>query len=318
MKVLVTGGAGFIGSNFVRNVLNGTLEGYSKITVLDKLTYAGNMSNLELLPKSDFVYGDICDPEVTMSLASMHDVIINFAAESHVDRSITEPQKFLTTNVLGTQNLLESARLNRVKKFIQVSTDEVYGSIATGSFTESDQLQPNSPYAASKASADLIARSYFRTHSQNVIVTRSSNNFGPYQFPEKLIPLFVTNLLEGKKLPIYGDGNNSRDWLHVDDHCRGIHLAALKGEAGEVYNLGGGTEITNLQLTGLILEQLDKSTSEIEFVKDRAGHDFRYSVEIIKAQRLLGYNPEVDFLDGLSKTIEWYKNNESWWKPLKS
>ena len=208
--------------------------------------------------------------------------------------------------------------MNRVKKFIQVSTDEVYGSISKGSFTEIDQLQPNSPYAASKASADLIARAYFKTYSQNIIVTRSSNNFGPYQYPEKLIPLFVTNLLEGQKVPIYGDGSNSRDWLHVDDHCRGIHLAVLKGEAGEIYNIGGGTELTNIEMTGLILRQLGKTAAEIEFVEDRIGHDFRYSVDITKAERLLGYKPLVNLLDGLSQTIEWYKSHESWWKPLKS
>lgn len=317
MKVLVTGGAGFIGSNFVRSVLNGTLEGFSKITVVDNLTYAGNLANIEMLPKSDFILGDICDRELTNELASENDIIINFAAESHVDRSILDPQVFLKTNVLGTQNLLEAARLTGVKRFVQVSTDEVYGSIEKGSFAESDPLLPNSPYAASKASADLIARSYFKTHSLDVVITRCSNNFGPYQFPEKLIPLFITNLLEGKKVPIYGDGSNSRDWLHVDDHCKGIHLAALKGFKGEIYNIGGGTELTNIEMTELILQRLVKPLSKIDYVKDRPGHDLRYSVNFDKIKKHLGYEPEVDFIEGLSETIDWYIKNEAWWKPLK-
>ena len=319
MKILVTGGAGFIGSNYVRRVIDGTLNGISSITVLDKLTYAGTLSNLAELSENsfEFIEGDICDQELTKRLALRHDVIINFAAESHVDRSISGSRDFITTNVLGTQTLLEAARKGEVQSFIQISTDEVYGSISKGSWPETDPLLPNSPYAASKASADLIARSYFQTYGLDVRITRCSNNFGRNQFPEKLIPLFVTNLIEGVKVPIYGDGSNVRDWLHVDDHCRGIHAVLTKGRAGNVYNIGGGTELTNLELTHQILQFMGKDESWIKYVTDRLGHDIRYSVDISKIVNELGFQPLVSWKDGLAETINWYRENESWWRPLR-
>ena len=319
MKILVTGGAGFIGSNYVRRVIDGTLTGISSITVLDKLTYAGTLSNLADLSENsfEFIEGDICDQELTKRLALRHDVIINFAAESHVDRSISGSRDFITTNVLGTQTLLEAARKGEVQSFIQISTDEVYGSISKGSWPETDPLLPNSPYAASKASADLIARSYFQTYGLDVRITRCSNNFGRNQFPEKLIPLFVTNLIEGIKVPIYGDGSNVRDWLHVDDHCRGIHAVLTKGRAGNVYNIGGGTELTNLELTHQILQLMGKDESWIKYVTDRLGHDIRYSVDISKIVNELGFQPLVSWKDGLAETINWYRENESWWRPLR-
>ena len=318
MKVLVTGGAGFIGSNFVRRIIDGTYKGFSKVTVLDNLTYAGNRANLPQLSSSDFILGDVCNPELVAELLARHDAVINFAAESHVDRSISDSHLFLKTNILGTHTLLEAAKKQRVKHFIQVSTDEVYGSIETGSFIESDPLLPNSPYAASKASADLIARSYFRTFGLDVRITRSSNTFGPNQFPEKIIPLFITNLIEGKKVPIYGTGLNSRDWIHVDDHCMGIYKVLMNGRPGEIYNVGGGTELTNIDLTRLILEIMDKDLDEIRFVEDRLGHDFRYSINTEKIKKELEYNPSSDFNEDLESTINWYKLNQNWWKPLKS
>jgi dTDP-glucose 4,6-dehydratase len=318
VKVLVTGGAGFIGSNFVRRVLDGSLSGYSQITVLDKLTYAGNLLNIVDLPKENFVHGDICDSALVQDLATTHDIIINFAAESHVDRSISNPKEFLLTNVLGTQTLLEAARIKKVKTFIQISTDEVYGSIQAGSFKESDLLLPNSPYAASKASADLLARSYFKTFGLDVRITRCSNNYGPYQYPEKVIPLFTTNLIDDLKVPVYGSGLNSRDWLHVDDHCRGIHNVVTSGKEGEIYNIGGGTELTNLELTSLILKQMGKDDSSINYVEDRLGHDFRYSVDITKISKELEYHPTIQLRQGLTETIKWYEENEEWWRPLKN
>ena len=319
MKILVTGGAGFVGSNYVRRVIDGTLSGISSITILDKLTYAGSLSNLAELSENsfEFIKGDICNQELTKRLALRHDAIINFAAESHVDRSISGSRDFITTNVLGTQTLLEAARQGRVQSFIQISTDEVYGSISKGSWPETDPLLPNSPYAASKASAELIARSYFQTYGLDVRITRCSNNFGRNQFPEKLIPLFVTNLIEGVKVPIYGDGSNVRDWLHVDDHCRGIHSVLTKGRAGNVYNIGGGTELTNLELTHQILQLMGKDESWIKYVTDRLGHDIRYSVDISKIAIELGYQPLVNWKDGLTETINWYRENESWWRPLR-
>ena len=319
MKILVTGGAGFIGSNFVRLVADGTLGGVTSITVLDKLTYAGTLTNLATLPKDsfEFVQGDICDQELTIKLANRHDAIINFAAESHVDRSIVGSRDFVITNVLGTQTLLEASRVGEVQTFVQVSTDEVYGTISEGSWPETDPLLPNSPYAASKASADLIARSYYKTHQLDVRITRCSNNYGPHQFPEKLIPLFVTNLIDGLKVPVYGNGSNVRDWLHVDDHCRGIHSVLIGGTAGEIYNIGGGTELTNLELTNKILTLMSKDESSIEYVADRLGHDIRYSVDISKISEELGYKPLVAWEEGLAATIDWYRNNESWWRPLK-
>jgi dTDP-glucose 4,6-dehydratase len=319
MRVLVTGGAGFIGSNFVRRIVDGSLSGISHVTVLDKLTYAGTLTNLEMLPKEsfEFVQGDIGDSDLVNSLASRHDAIVNFAAESHVDRSITGAKDFVVTNVLGTQNLLDSALRNEVRTFVQISTDEVYGTIDDGSWHEEHPLLPNSPYSASKASADLLVRSYHRTFGLDTRITRCSNNYGPHQFPEKVIPLFVTNLIDGKKVPLYGKGMNVRDWLHVDDHCRGIHAVLMKGKSGQIYNIGGGQELTNKELTSIILEKMGRDDSSIEFVQDRLGHDLRYSVSIEKISAELGYEPMVRFEDGISETIEWYKANEKWWRPLK-
>ena len=319
MRILVTGGAGFIGSNYVRRIADGTLGGISKITVLDKLTYAGSFANLTEISDTsyDFINGDICDTELVGKLVSENDLVVNFAAESHVDRSISSAKDFVVTNVLGTQTLLDAVRKSEVKTFLQVSTDEVYGSIDHGSWPETDPLLPNSPYAASKASADLICRSYFKTHGMDIRVTRCSNNYGRNQFPEKLIPLFVTNLIDNKKVPIYGSGLNVRDWLHVDDHCRGIHLALTKGKAGEIYNIGGGTELSNLELTNKILNIMGKGQETIEYVEDRKGHDLRYSVDITKISDELGYTPQVDWEVGLRETIYWYQENESWWRPLK-
>ncbi len=319
MRVLVTGGAGFIGSNFVRRIVDGSLPGISHVTVLDKLTYAGTLSNLEMLPVGsfEFVQGDIGNRDLVDGLTKKHDAIINFAAESHVDRSITGARDFIETNVLGTQNLLDSSLRNEVKTFVQVSTDEVYGTISEGSWTEDFPLLPNSPYSASKASADLVARAYHRTFGLDVRTTRCSNNYGPHQFPEKVIPLFVTNLIDAKKVPLYGKGLNVRDWLHVDDHCRGIHAVLTKGSAGNIYNIGGGRELTNRELTELILEKMGQSESSIEYVSDRLGHDLRYSVSHEKISHELGYQPQITFEEGIEETIEWYKRNESWWRPLK-
>jgi len=319
MRVLVTGGAGFIGSNFVRLVVDGSLDGISSVTVLDKLTYAGNLANLAKVPRDsfEFIRGDICDQKLANKLAKRHDAIINFAAESHVDRSIKGASEFVITNVAGTQTLLDAAREGGVRTFVQISTDEVYGSVPTGSSTESALLLPNSPYAASKASGDLIARSYFKTHGLDIRTTRSSNNYGPYQYPEKIIPLFVTNLLDGLKVNIYGSGTNVRDWLHVDDNCRGIHAVLTRGRAGEIYNVGGGTELSNIDLTKRILSVLGKSEESINYVEDRLGHDLRYSIDITKISNEIGYKPTVDFETGLKETIDWYRENELWWRPLK-
>lgn len=319
MRLLVTGGAGFIGSNFVRRIIDGTLPGIGHVTVLDKLTYAGTLKNLEMLPKNsfDFIKGDISDSGLVDELSKRHDAIINFAAESHVDRSITGARDFIETNVLGVQNLLAAALTNQVETFVQISTDEVYGTISKGSWSEEFPLLPNSPYSASKASADLICRSYHRTFGMDVRVTRCSNNYGPYQFPEKVIPLFITNLIENKKVPLYGEGLNIRDWLHVDDHCQGIFAVLTAGKPGNIYNIGGGRELTNRELTKLILEKFGRDESSIEYVADRLGHDLRYSVSHEKITQELGYQPKVRFEDGLEQTIEWYKNNESWWRPLK-
>ena len=319
MRLLVTGGAGFIGSNFVRRIIDGTFSGIGQVTVLDKLTYAGTLKNLEMLPKNsfEFIKGDISDSGLVDELSKRHDAIINFAAESHVDRSITGARDFIETNVLGVQNLLAAALTNEVETFVQISTDEVYGTISKGSWSEEFPLLPNSPYSASKASADLICRSYHRTFGLDVRVTRCSNNYGPYQFPEKVIPLFITNLIENKKVPLYGKGLNVRDWLHVDDHCQGIFAVLNAGKPGNIYNIGGGRELTNRQLTNLILEKFGRDESNIEYVADRLGHDLRYSVSHEKITQELGYQPKVRFEDGLEQTIEWYKNNESWWRPLK-
>lgn len=318
MRILVTGGAGFIGSNFARRIVDGTYSGFSSITILDKLTYAGTLTNLLEIPPGEFnfIQGDICDQELVDRLAKEHDVIVNFAAESHVDRSISGAREFIATNVLGTQTMLDAVKKSNVETFLQVSTDEVYGSIPVGSWPESDPLLPNSPYAASKASADLICRSYFKTHGLDVRVTRCSNNYGRNQYPEKVIPLFVTNLIDNKKVPVYGSGLNVRDWLHVDDHCYGIYLALTKGKAGEIYNIGGGTELNNIELTKKILNLMGKDDSSIEYVEDRKGHDLRYSVDISKITRELGYKPQVKWETGLRDTVEWYLANEAWWRPL--
>jgi len=324
LKILVTGGAGFIGSNFVRTLLAGDLEDIPELeslTVLDSLDYSGNMNNL--IPVSDdsrfqFVHADIQDFDLVNTLLTDHEIVIHFAAKSHVDRSIDNPQPFFATNVLGTQTLLEASRINRVKTFVHVSTDEVYGTITEGSWTEDSPILPNSPYAASKASSDLVARSYWRTYGLDVRITRSSNNYGPYQYPEKVIPLFITNLIEGKPIPIYGNGSNVRDWLHVDDHCRAIRLVATRGRAGEVYNIGGGHELSNVELAGKILEIMGEDAGKIQFVEDRKGHDLRYSLDYSKIRKELGYQPTRSFDEGLKSTVEWYQQNRNWWRPLKS
>jgi dTDP-glucose 4,6-dehydratase len=322
MNLLVTGAAGFIGSNFVRMIAKGDIQGISGIKVLDKLTYAGlkeNLKQLENFSSYEFVRGDICDPFVVSGLLREVDAVINFAAESHVDRSILGAAEFVQTNIVGVQVLLNAIKNSKRKiRFLQVSTDEVYGSIASGSWTEEWPLQPNSPYSASKASGELLARSYHRTHGTDVVITRCSNNYGTHHFPEKLIPLFITNLIEGKKVPVYGTGENVRDWLHVDDHCRGIYSVLMNGCSGEVYNIGGGRELTNNEITSLILEAMGADESSIEYVEDRKGHDLRYSVDWTKINRELGYEPQVKFEDGLRETIQWYRDNEAWWKPLKN
>lgn len=322
MKLLITGGAGFIGSNFVRMICTEYPHEITKVIVLDKLTYSGNLSTLNSLINENrivFEHGDICDSSLLEKLILEVDAVINFAAESHVDRSINNAESFVQTNIGGVQRILDAIRkVNPKIRFLQISTDEVYGSIETGSWKESSCIAPNSPYSATKASGELIARAYHNTYGLDVVVTRCSNNFGPNQFPEKLIPLFITNILEGKKLPIYGNGTNVRDWLHVDDHCRGILLALNQGESGEIYNIGGGCELSNLQITNLILNLMNESGSLIEFVEDRKGHDFRYSVDCSRMENELGYAPRVNFEDGLKATIEWYKNNRGWWEPLKN
>lgn len=322
MKILVTGAAGFIGSNFVRMITCGQLHGVSGVKVLDKLTYAGVKENLKLaenFPSYQFTQGDICDSVQVSQLISDVDAVVNFAAESHVDRSISGAADFVQTNIVGVQVLLDAIKASgRNIRFLQVSTDEVYGSINEGSWTEEWPLLPNSPYSASKASGELLARSYNRTHGMDVVITRCSNNYGTHHFPEKLIPLFITNLIEGKKVPVYGTGENVRDWLHVDDHCRGIYSVLMDGLSGEVYNIGGGRELTNNEITSLILTAMGADESSIEYVEDRKGHDLRYSVDWTKIKRELGYEPQVKFEDGLRETIQWYRDNEAWWKPLKN
>jgi dTDP-glucose 4,6-dehydratase len=321
MRLLVTGAAGFIGSNFVRMIARGDLQGISSVIVLDKLTYAGVRENLDLtagISSYSFVEGDICDSNLVTSLVQEVDAVINFAAESHVDRSIFGAANFVQTNIVGVQVLMDVIKASGRKiRFLQVSTDEVYGSIESGSWNEDWPIQPNSPYSASKASGELLVRSFNRTHGMDVVITRCSNNYGTHHFPEKLIPLFITNLIEGKKVPVYGTGENVRDWLHVDDHCRGIYQVLMNGRSGEVYNIGGGRELTNNEITSLILESMGADESSIEYVQDRKGHDLRYSVDWTKINRELGYEPQVKFDDGLRNTIQWYRDNEVWWKPLK-
>jgi dTDP-glucose 4,6-dehydratase len=322
VKIFVTGGAGFIGSQFVRNALSGGYPelGEVQVTVFDALTYAGNLANLDPVKDAagyEFVKGDITDLDQVDAALPGHDAVVHFAAESHVDRSISGATPFVVTNVLGTQVLLEAALRHGVAPFVHVSTDEVYGSIAEGSWPETDPLQPNSPYAASKASSDLIALAYHRTHGLDVRVTRCSNNYGPYQYPEKVIPLFVTNLIDDRSVPLYGDGQNVRDWLHVDDHCQGIEKVLRGGRAGEVYNIGGGTELTNRELTDRLLAAFGKGEESIDHVEDRLGHDRRYSVDWTKIHDELGYSPKHDFDSGLADTIAWFRGHEDWWRPLK-
>ena len=319
MRLLITGGAGFIGSNYLRHILENEVR-YSEVRVLDALTYSGTESNFLGINRSDFqfIQGDIRDYDLVYKATSGVDVIVHFAAESHVDRSIDSSRVFVETNVLGTEILLSAALKNKIKTFIHVSTDEVYGSIESGSWNEEFPINPNSPYSASKAASDLIALSFHRTHELDVRVTRCSNNYGPRQFPEKVIPLFITNLLEGKKVPLYGHGKNVRDWLHVSDHCRALDLVLQKGKAGEIYNIGGGRELSNIDLTKIILNEMKFDESRIQYVSDRKGHDFRYSLDIGKAIRELGYTPKVAFEQGIKETIDWYVKNEDWWKPLKS
>jgi dTDP-glucose 4,6-dehydratase len=318
MKILVTGGAGFIGSNFVRMALTDKFPDFDvdEIVVLDSLTYAGDEENLAPIAtdkRYKFVKGDIRDLELAKKLMGQTDYVVHFAAESHVDRSIEGGSEFVSTNVMGTQVLLDAARNSKLKRFLHVSTDEVYGSISKGSWPEDHPLLPNSPYSASKAGSDLLVRAYNRTHKLDTVITRCSNNYGQYQFPEKVMPLFITNIIEGKKVPLYGNGLNVRDWLHVDDHCRGIALALTKGKSGEVYNIGGGTELTNVELTHKILAAMGVGEEFIQPVEDRKGHDLRYSVDITKINTELGYSPQVNFEEGLEKTINWYKSNEAWW-----
>ncbi len=317
MRLFVTGGCGFIGSNFVKMILEDT---GNQVVNLDKLTYAGNPANLAEVaddPRYTFIQGDICDPEkVEEVLGHRPDAIVNFAAETHVDRSIDNPDDFIETDVKGTYTLLEAARRHGLR-MLQISTDEVYGSIESGSFTEESPLRPASPYSASKAAGDLLVLSYVTTYGVDALIARSSNNFGPYQYPEKLIPLFVTNLLEGRKVPLYGDGLNVRDWIYVRDNCAGLATVLQRGRAGEAYNLGGGNERNNLEITRALLTMAGKGEDCIEFVKDRPGHDRRYSLDCAKA-RALGWEPAYRFEDALAETYRWYAEHTGWWEPIKS
>lgn len=321
MRIMVTGGAGFIGSHYVRTLLAG---GYghaedARVTVLDKLTYAGNLANLEPAssdPRLMFVQGDISDSALLASVLPGHDVVVNFAAETHVDRSIADASAFISANVTGVQKLLQACLAARVQRVIQVSTDEVYGSVTSGSWKEDAQLDPSSPYAAAKAAGDLVARAYARTYGLDVCITRCCNNYGPYQFPEKIIPLFITNLLDGIKLPLYGDGGNVRSWVHVDDHCWGIQLVLERGKPNRIYHIGGDTELTNTQLTKALLEFFGADWDVVVPVNDRKGHDRRYSLDD-SAIRALGYAPRIPFCEGLKTTVRWYDDNRHWWEPLK-
>ena len=316
MNILVTGGAGFIGSNFVSYLIRSSLRQFDNISIIDNLTYAGSLTNLEHLPENSYKFSqiDIRDKVKVKKALKGIDVVVNFAAESHVDRSINSSNIFVETNVLGTHTLLEASLETSVSTFLQVSTDEVYGSIAKGSWNEDSILLPNSPYSASKASADLIARSFHKTHEFDVRISRCSNNYGPYQFPEKFIPLIITRLLSGRKVPIYGTGSNVRDWLYVEDHCAGILSIINNGKPGNIYNLGGGTEVTNLELVKFLLDYFEKDESSLDFVEDRKGHDFRYSLSYEKAKIELGYVPQTEFNAGMVRTIEWYLSNSDWWK----
>jgi len=317
MKLFVTGAAGFIGSNHVRWLMANTDH---EITVFDALTYAGNRANLaefEDSPRFTFVHGDITSRDDVAAALPGHDRVVHFAAESHVDRSIMGPDAFITTNVSGTNIMCDIARQNDVEKFLHISTDEVYGSIDEGSFVEGDPLEPRSPYSASKASSDLVALAYQETYGLPVVITRSANQYGPWQFPEKVIPLFVTNLLDGLKVPLYGDGLNIRDWTYVEDNCAGVHMILEQGAVGEVYNIGAGNELTNKELTHAILERCGKGEEMIEYVEDRLGHDRRYSIDTTKI-RDLGWAPTHSFEDALDATVAWYTDNRTWWEPLKA
>ncbi|RFU40656.1 dTDP-glucose 4,6-dehydratase [Actinomadura logoneensis] len=319
MRVLVTGGAGFIGSQYVRDVVSGEFPAFARarVTVLDRLTYAGNPANLEPVAGGfDFVHGDVCDADLLAEVVPGHDVVVNFAAESHVDRSIASAGEFVRTNVQGVQALMQACLDAGVPRVVQVSTDEVYGSIDEGSWDESAPLAPRSPYSASKAGGDLIARAYAVTHGLPVSITRCGNNYGPYQYPEKVIPLFVTNLMDGLPVPLYGDGGNVRDWIHAADHCRGIQVVAERGEPGEVYHIAGTAELTNLELTRRLLDALGAGWDRVERVPDRKGHDRRYSLDD-RRLRALGYAPRVAFEDGLAETVRWYAERRDWWEPLR-
>ncbi|WP_405739986.1 dTDP-glucose 4,6-dehydratase [Streptomyces sp. NBC_01525] len=319
-RLLVTGGAGFIGSHFVRTLLHGGYPGHesTRVTVLDKLTYAGNRDNLPAHhPRLEFVAGDVCDGPLLRELLPGHDAVVHFAAESHVDRSVDSGAAFVRTNVQGTQTLLEACVRAEVGRVVHISTDEVYGSLTEGAWTEEWPLAPNSPYAASKAASDLLARAYWRTHGLHVSVTRCSNNYGPYQHPEKLIPLFVTNLLEGLPVPLYGDGRNVREWLHVDDHCRAIALVLDGGGPGEIYHIGGGEERTNLHVTERLLDLCGAEAGSVRRVADRKGHDLRYALDSTKIREQLGYRPRISFEQGLADTVEWYRSHLAWWKAVK-
>lgn len=319
-RYFITGAAGFIGSHFVRELLAGTYGGdVEAVTVFDKLTYAGNLANLAAVeqdPRYSFVRGDICDSAALDAHLPGHDVVVNFAAETHVDRSIHGPADFVVTNVVGAQTLFDACLRHGIARTVHIGTDEVYGSIDVGSWTEQEPLLPNSPYSAAKAAAELLVRAYFVTYGLNISSTRCSNNYGPFQFPEKVIPLFVTNLIDGQQVPLYGDGLNVRDWLHVDDHCRGIAIVVNQGEPGASYNIGGGRELSNRELTQAVLDAMGADWSMVRPVADRKGHDRRYSVDDTRI-RALGYAPRHRFEDGLAQTVAWYRANEEWWRPLK-
>jgi dTDP-glucose 4,6-dehydratase len=321
MRILVTGGAGFVGSHYVRTLLAGGYPGFedAQVTVLDKLTYAGNLANLDPVagrPRFSFVRGDICDAGLLDSLLPGHDAVVNFAAETHVDRSITGAASFVAANVVGVQVLLQACLDSGVSRVVQVSTDEVYGSVASGSWAEDARLEPNSPYSAAKAGGDLMARAYARTHGLDLSITRCCNNYGPYQFPEKIIPLFVTNLLDGLKVPLYGDGRNVRGWIHVDDHCRGIQLVLERGEPGRIYHINGNAELSNRELTEALLECCGAGWDMVTYVEDRKGHDRRYSLDD-SLLRAMGYRPRIPLGEGLRDTVRWYQKNRQWWEPLK-
>jgi len=321
MRILVTGGAGFIGSHYVRTLVAGGYPGFedASVTVLDKLTYAGNLANLGPVwdsPQFEFVRGDICDASLLGSVLPGHDAVINFAAETHVDRSIAGAAEFAATNVIGVQVLLDACLDAKIPRVVQVSTDEVYGSVASGSWTEETPLAPNSPYSAAKAGGDLMARAYAQTHGLDVSITRCCNNYGPYQYPEKVIPLFVTNLMEGLQVPLYGDGENVRGWIHVDDHCRGVQLVLEHGERGGIYHISGDVELTNRELTAAILDCCGAGWDMVAMVADRKGHDRRYALDD-SALRAAGYAPRIPFTEGLRSTVDWYADNREWWRRLK-